>query len=984
MTLINRTIYPQYDKPINKLYLEQCFTPTKRDIEMAYTYARGTSNICIFLVNLKILENFGYFIPSNDIPKKIIEYIKFKLKINKDIEIKFSDRSVYRQRNEIRKYLNKIYDMKVIKDLTYKSVIEYEPIMENSADVFNAVLEKLIKNNCELPAFSTIDRWIKSKQTKINNDLFKYVSDNLNQSEKQILDGILESTDEAFTKLNYIKELPKSPSLSHIKTVMDNYIYLRNLNIGQSLISTMHPSKISNFSSQVNVLDASEVKKFTQDKRYTLMICFIYKSLIRTGDDLITMFIKRLGKIHNKGKDSLEKLLEKQRSKTENAINVFHSLLTTSQNWNEPEFATKFNSVIEQNGGYDSLLSDCEEIAAFHNNNYYPLLPKNLRSHRSVLFEIIKLIDIKPGNKDNSLMKAIEYLLSCENRKSDFIDANIDLSFASEKWKKFVTTKDDNTEVFIRKHFEICVFSCIASDFKTGDLCVELSDEYADYREQLLPWDDCKSMIDDYCSEMNLPSDSKGFVEHLKIQLDQKAKEVDGNYPDNSEVLIYSNGEIVLKKTSSTRNLAKIKEFKKLFESKMPERNIMEILCNVEKLSNYTKHFGPLSGSDAKITDAQSRYVLLAFGYGSNLGPAQTSKHVKGSITAREIQFTNQRHITAKKLDKAICDIVNDFNKLSLPTLWGDINTVAADGTKLDLYSENLLSEYHIRYGGYGGIAYHHVSDRYIALFSHFIPCGVWEAVYIIDGLLKNKSDIRPDTIHADTQGQSATVFALTHLLGIKLMPRIRNWKDLKFYRPYKDSSYKHIDSLFKDTVRWDIIETHYEDLFQVILSIQSGKILPSTLLRKLNNYSRKNKLFQAFRELGIVVRTIYLLDFVSDLDLRNKITESTNKTESYNAFSKWFFFGGEGVIRENNLDDQTKVIKYNELLANAVILQNTIDMGNTIKILKDEGIEVSKQDIKNLSPYLTSHIKRFGEYIIDLDGKSEPIVHLDLDKFLK
>ncbi|MBS9387956.1 MAG: Tn3 family transposase [Dolichospermum sp. WA123] len=27
---------------------------------------------------------------------------------------------------------------------------------------------------------------------------------------------------------------------------------------------------------------------------------------------------------------------------------------------------------------------------------------------------------------------------------------------------------------------------------------------------------------------------------------------------------------------------------------------------------------------------------------------------------------------------------------------------------------ENLLSEYHIRYGGYGGIAYHHVSDTYV------------------------------------------------------------------------------------------------------------------------------------------------------------------------------------------------------------------------------------------------------------------------------
>lgn len=260
----------------------------------------------------------------------------------------------------------------------------------------------------------------------------------------------------------------------------------------------------------------------------------------------------------------------------------------------------------------------------------------------------------------------------------------------------------------------------------------------------------------------------------------------------------------------------------------------------------------------------------------------------------------------------------------------------------------------------------------------------MWEAVYIIDGLLKNKSDIQPDTIHADTQGQSATVFALTHLLGIKLMPRIRNWKDLKFYRPDKESSYNHIDSLFKDTVKWDIIETHYEDLFQIILSIKSGKILPSTLLRKLNNYSKKNKLFQTFRELGNVIRTMYLLDFISELELREKITESTNKTESYNAFSKWFFFGGEGVIRENDLDEQSKVIKYNELLANAVILHNAVDMGNAIKCLRYEGIEMSKQNIKNLSPYMTSHIKRFGEYIIDLESDVEPINNLDIEKFLK
>ena len=51
----------------------------------------------------------------------------------------------------------------------------------------------------------------------------------------------------------------------------------------------------------------------------------------------------------------------------------------------------------------------------------------------------------------------------------------------------------------------------------------------------------------------------------------------------------------------------------------------------------------------------------------------------------------------------------------------------------------NLIAKFHVRYGKKGGIAYHHVADNYIALFSTFIPCGVWEAVAIIQGLLQNK-----------------------------------------------------------------------------------------------------------------------------------------------------------------------------------------------------------------------------------------------------
>jgi TnpA family transposase len=213
---------------------------------------------------------------------------------------------------------------------------------------------------------------------------------------------------------------------------------------------------------------------------------------------------------------------------------------------------------------------------------------------------------------------------------------------------------------------------------------------------------------------------------------------------------------------------------------------------------------------------------------------------------------------------------------------------------------QNLLAEYHIRYGGWGGIGYYHVSDRYIALFSRFIPCGVWEGVYILDGLMDNATDFHPDIVHADTQGQSTAIFGLAYLLGIQLMPRIRHWQELTLFRPSKHARYQHIDTLFADPIDWRLIEQFLPDLFRVGLSIKAGKLTPSVILRRLGTYSRKNRLYFAMRELGRAVRTGFLLQYLSDHNLRRTILRAMNKSESFNGFLKWLFFGGGHYYRES------------------------------------------------------------------------------------
>jgi TnpA family transposase len=236
------------------------------------------------------------------------------------------------------------------------------------------------------------------------------------------------------------------------------------------------------------------------------------------------------------------------------------------------------------------------------------------------------------------------------------------------------------------------------------------------------------------------------------------------------------------------------------------------------------------------------------------------ARHFRQDVSAHELSYTNRRHVTTTMIERAIRDVINVYTQCVLPHFWGTGKRAAADGTQLELPRENLISAKHIRYGGFGGIAYYHIADTYIALCSHFLTCGTWEGLYIIDGLLRNTSTVQPEIVHADTQGQTTTVFAMAYLLGIQLLPRIRNWKDLVFYRASREVTYRNIDALFTDTIDWELIETHWQDLMQVVLSIKAGKVLPSAILRRLTNHSHKNRLYQVFRELGRVIRTLFLL----------------------------------------------------------------------------------------------------------------------------
>jgi len=122
------------------------------------------------------------------------------------------------------------------------------------------------------------------------------------------------------------------------------------------------------------------------------------------------------------------------------------------------------------------------------------------------------------------------------------------------------------------------------------------------------------------------------------------------------------------------------------------------------------------------------------------------------------------------------------------------------------------------------------------------------------------------------------------------------------------------------------------------------------------------------------VARTIFLLQYISSLELRQVIQAATNKSEAFNKFVQWVGFGGQGVIAENVRDEQRKFIKYNHLVANLLSFHTLVTMTRALQRLLQEGGTVNMDALSTLSPYRTEHINRFGNYVIDFNRLPEPL----------
>lgn len=118
----------------------------------------------------------------------------------------------------------------------------------------------------------------------------------------------------------------------------------------------------------------------------------------------------------------------------------------------------------------------------------------------------------------------------------------------------------------------------------------------------------------------------------------------------------------------------------------------------------------------------------------------------------------------------------------------------------------SLHADTNPHYGtGKGTTMYRFVSDQFSTFYTKVINTNARDAVHVIDGLLYHETDLNIEEHYTDTAGYTDQVFGLSHLLGFRFAPRIRDISEIKLYCTGKVSEYPKIESILNGRINTKI-----------------------------------------------------------------------------------------------------------------------------------------------------------------------------------
>jgi TnpA family transposase len=947
--------------------------------------ARGRIGLAVLLKFFQLEARFP--LHHKEIPTVALEFLAEQVAVPTTVwfEYELKGRSSKRDREQIREFLGfrpaTASDSEQLQSWLSQEVVPRDLDPNHLRAI---ALDWCREHRIEPPTNDRIDRLIGAAVHTFESEYFSGIQDKLPPGTLSRLDDLLNTAIQKDHKeegdpepqvsvFSVLKTDPGRVGLASVEKEISKLSNIQELQLPNDLLVDVSPKILNRYRLRTASESAWQLRRHPKPIRYALLAIFCWQRRREIIDGLVDLLIQIIHRISVRAEkrvyDEMIGDLEKVDGKTKLLFRLAEAAIK------QPDGMVK--EVLFPVVGEETLQALVKEYYAqgpSYRRHVHTLIRRSFSHHyRRMVPLILGALTFRSNNTTyQPAIEALDWLRAHHDDRRQFIprdEVPIDGVVRSQFQEILLDTGPDGDERINRIDYEICVLQTLRERLRCKEIWLEDADRYRNPDDDLpLDFDANREA---YYQALQQPMDADLFIATVQQTMRHWIGKLDNGLPSNPLVRLRTKGKnrIVVTPSDPQPEPTQLLRLKTEVGRRWPMTSLLDVLKETDLRVGFTGAFKSLGSRENLDRETlQQRLLLCLYGLGTNAGIKRMVSSNR-YVTYPELLYIRRRYLEKTALREAIRQVINATFAARLTHIWGEGTTAcASDSKKFGAWDQNLMTEWHIRYGGRGVMIYWHVEKKSTCIYSQLKRCSSSEVAAMIEGVLRHCTEMTIDKQYVDSHGQSEVAFAFCYLLGFDLLPRLKAIASQKLYRPEtgRPGDYPNLQPILTRPINWDLIRKQYDEMIKYATALRLGTAETETILKRFTRENLKHPTYQALMELGKAIKTIFLCRYLSSEALRQEIQEGLNVVENWNGANGFIFYGKGGEIATNRLEDQELAVLSLHLLQASLVYINTLMIQQVLAEpawLK----RMAPEDFRGLSPLIYNHVNPYGIFELDM-----------------
>jgi TnpA family transposase len=704
------------------------------------------------------------------------------------------------------------------------------------------------------------------------------------------------------------------------------------------------------------------------------VLCFAYYRFGQTNDTLIEAFIHLVDQYEQQARLAVEEAQQRAVLDVGQHLQAAGQVLTLFVDTSIPDDAPfalvkeKAFSLLDPERF--PLVSDYMRNIAFdktgHEWSYYTTLSPTFKRNLRHLFSDLEFAG---RVEDAPLLEGVAFLQGLLRQDKSPRQTNPSLfptTLIPKSLQRYLFARGAGKEKRLEvDRYEFLIYRLLRNALEAGDVFVQESTEFRRFEDDLISdarWQDREAVLHEIGAPILLApihETLRSFRDTLEARFQfvnqrivdgrNKHLKLTGTAQKRRWKLVYPDAEELVNSP---------------FYSRLPGIGIADLLCFVAERTGFLQAFAHALDRYAKHEPDPRDILACIVALGTNMGLWKMAE--VSSLSHPSLMTTARNYLRLETLHAANDAITNAIAGLAVFPLYdiqGSLHS-SSDGQRVETQIETINARYSPKYFGLQkGVSAYTLVANHVPINAKIIGTHEHESHYVFDLLYNNTSDIKPERHSTDTHGTNQVNFWILHAFGYRFAPRYRDLHkktdSLVGFKPPGNYG----DLLIKPSrkVNDKLIAREWPNIQRIMASLAQKDVTQATIVRKLSSYVRQNQTRKALWELDALCRTIYILEFMDDVDLRQGVQQALNRGEAYHRFRRAVAFVNGGKFRVKTEAEQQIWNECSRLITNAIIYYNALLLSKVYEQKRAAGDQEAMDVLRRISPVAWQHVNLFG-----------------------